>query len=157
MVERSIMNKVLLLKLLQMSNDGINGKTRLQKLVFDIEAKNRKRGRTDTFNYKFLRWEYGPYSKELQKDIDSLVELGLVNFDGRVYKINSKGLSLLSKAEKFVSNSNKKIIEESLEKYKTIPLQKLLEQIYDEYDVKNFKMGEVMQQLKYQEMGEGNV
>jgi len=65
--------ELLILSLKNSQREVIEGRTKLQKLVFLLK----KLHRID-FSYHFTPYFYGPYSSDLQTDIDYLVSLGLV-------------------------------------------------------------------------------
>ena len=56
------------------------GRTRLMKLLFLVDAiHSRLYGRTAT-GLKWVRWYYGPFSREVLDAIDDLYEEGLIDF-----------------------------------------------------------------------------
>jgi len=65
--------ELLILSLKNAQGEVIEGRTKLQKMVFLLK----KLHRID-FSYHFTPYFYGPYSSDLQTDIDYLVSLGLV-------------------------------------------------------------------------------
>ena len=68
-------NSELLVLLLAQSPEGkIEGRTRLEKVVYLLKQLGRV-----NFTYEFVPYHYGPYSRELVEDLDQLEEFGLVD------------------------------------------------------------------------------
>lgn len=60
----------------------IDGRTRLQKMVFVIQQELKKDNELrDDQQYDFFAYDYGPFSKELAVDIDRMIEGGLLDED----------------------------------------------------------------------------
>lgn len=73
----------------------IDGRTRLQKLVFLIEKKYHI-----DFGYQFIPYFYGPYSKQLQLDIDWLGALEILQIRAEYeHQLTPKGARLLDSLE----------------------------------------------------------
>lgn len=149
-MKREVLNRLLLMRLIYLSK-GVKGRTRLQKLVFETETKIRSLGSTDTFNYKFIRWHYGPYSNEIMEDIEFLLKKELIKQTDNIYKISPKGKEYLEKTWKIVRQFtyDEKIMVGIITSRNTEKLEKLLEEVYDKYNIRNYKMGEVIEDLKY--------
>ncbi|MCE4611427.1 MAG: SocA family protein [Desulfurococcales archaeon] len=60
----------------------LQGRKKLQKLMFLVEHLDPERGRltpsTGLTGYKFVIWLYGPFSQSIYKDLDRLVDEGFV-------------------------------------------------------------------------------
>ena len=132
--------------LLTFANDGepIEGRTRFQKMIFLLL----ERAKFFTNRYDFAPHDYGPYSQELQSDIDYLIKEGYVieerktREEGKIkyaYSITKNGTAF---ANRILSNEqlNKfqfsKILELSNEvkdKINHKDLFLLLSEIYDKY------------------------
>jgi len=65
--------ELLILALKNSSEAVIEGRTKLQKMVFLLKEMHGV-----NFSYNFTPYFYGPYSLDLQTDMDYLVSLGLV-------------------------------------------------------------------------------
>ncbi|MGX5361543.1 type II toxin-antitoxin system antitoxin SocA domain-containing protein [Bacillus cereus] len=155
MLKRSVLNKLFLMRMIHASKE-INGKTRLQKLVFETEKRTRKKGSTQTFNYKFIRWHYGPYSRELTEDIEFLVSKGLVKKRGGMesYILTERGTEYLNRSVDIISQLfDERIMRETIAELLDCPLSTLLDKVYKENEIINYKMGEVIEDLKYVEVG----
>jgi uncharacterized protein len=151
MLKREVLNRLLLMRLIQLSG-GVKGKTRLQKLVFETEARTRKLGNTNTFNYRFIRWHYGPYAKEIVEDIEFLLKQGLVDEQSNhTYCISNKGREYINKTWKIVKQffNGEETMRATLKELKNKNLNELLTEVYERHGVMNYKMGEVIEDLKY--------
>jgi len=73
MTRKASDRQLILLTLKNSAQGTIEGRTRLQKLVYLL-----KKAYGFNFSYKFTPYLYGPYCPDLQTDIDFLVSLGLV-------------------------------------------------------------------------------
>lgn len=119
----------------------LDGRTRVQKFVF--LAQKQKLG--DLYN--FIPFNYGPYSKDLQNDVDELIAAGFITQleqdlgDGKkryVYRINPKGEELLAsilaspewkeKAETMMT-----ALEDVKRQYRGVSLERILHDIYTNY------------------------
>ena len=65
-----------------LENEPIEGRTRLQKMLFLLQQEYN----SCDFQYQFHAYDYGPYSSTLQFDIDELIQQGLL-------KESTEGLS----------------------------------------------------------------
>ena len=61
----------------------IMGRTRFQKMIFLMEKELGARGTKPVAELGFIPYDYGPYSKALQQDIDGLIDEQLVK-DGEI-------------------------------------------------------------------------
>jgi uncharacterized protein YwgA len=60
--------------------EPIEGRTRLQKMVFVIQQELVEEGLfTEDELYEFFAYDYGPFSKELAEAIDRMIEAGLLD------------------------------------------------------------------------------
>lgn len=142
------MHRKILPTALLYANDSepIIGRTRLQKLVFLIEMEfQESEGQLPLSpnSYNFEPYDYGPFSKELYQDIDSLEEQNLVEElreeyrEGEVryeYNINDKG-------EEFVENNLSKeeteivlsLAQEVKDEFNEMDLPDLIKEVYSRY------------------------
>ena len=143
MVKRNVLNKLLLLRLIELSG-GITGATRLQKLVFAAESNGRKLNK-QTFNYRFIRWHYGPYSEELKEDIDFLVRKQFIKTDdNNTYSLSKTGKELLSKASELLDGA-KYPVETAYNEYGRLKLSDLLGKIYKEFNIEtDYNKGDII-------------
>ena len=133
--------------ILTFANRGkpVEGRTRFQKMIFLL------RQRADFFEegYDFVPHNYGPYSTELQNDIDDLIRDGflIMNLktieEGKIkyeYAITGGGSAILEKIlsnkeldEKFKFSKVLELAEEIKHEVNSKDLTSLLADIYSEY------------------------
>ncbi len=72
----------------------INGVLTLHKIVYMLQSKN-----AVNLNYKFLKYSFGPYSKELEEDLMMLKQLGLIAIEEKgsevTIKLTKKGAEVM--------------------------------------------------------------
>ncbi|KHE69668.1 hypothetical protein [Halobacillus sp. BBL2006] len=156
MLKRDVLNKILLLHIMETSSKkNIKGSTRLQKMVFASESQARKKG-TNAFNYDFIRWYYGPYSEELSSDIEVLISKGLIKRDNQNnYTLTPSGKGTLEKAKKILPKvADLDVLQNIVDDYSEKKLKVLLKEVYNDYNVTSYNMGEVIEPLKYSEASE---
>lgn len=119
----------------------VDGRTRMQKFVF--LAQQQKLGEI----YKFIPFNYGPYSKELQNDVDDLITRRLIRQleqdvgDGKkryVYRITPEGEQLLasilaSPEWKERTQAIFAALEDVKRQYHGATLERILHDIYTNY------------------------
>lgn len=78
-MDEEIIDKVLLLHLIHEVNKRgeLRGITKLMKLVFFTESEM-KEDKVKGFNYSFYKWNLGPFTPEIYKDLEYLMENELV-------------------------------------------------------------------------------
>ena len=133
--------------ILTFANEGqpVEGRTRLQKMIFMLlQQATFLRGA-----YDFVPHNYGPYSPELQNDIDDLIreDYLIVNFktveEGKIkyeYRITQRGASLIRKIStdkelnrKFKFSKILILAEKIKSDVNTMDLSSLLSEIYQKY------------------------
>jgi len=77
----------------------VEGRTRLQKMIYLLK----ERGMLD-FTYNFIPYFFGPYSSDLQNDVNLLASLGLINVKKHdffyTHVLSDNGKKMASKIEK---------------------------------------------------------
>lgn len=121
-----IRDNLLLMYLISKTRKNDLGITKLQKLIFLVES-ILSNDNLRTFSYNFYRWNYGPFSKEIYKDEEALVENDLIN-DSRTIQLTERGEKLLNQCEEIFEDN--KII---LDKVNDII------QFYDKYSLPEIK------------------
>lgn len=129
--------EVLLLSFLKNCDSKVS-KTKLQKLVFLAQDE----GNIGEF-YNFKKYDYGPYSKEIIKDIEKLEDKDIVSisksktFGGNIrekYSIKNRGDRILrnleedGKCETIIN-----ISDTTYEKYGKLSLREIINSIYDKH------------------------
>ncbi|QLG28181.1 helix-turn-helix transcriptional regulator [Halorarum halophilum] len=125
--------------------DEIEGRTRLQKLVFlmEQELEEESKSSLDSPDYGFIAYDYGPFSKELYDDLDSLEDADLIDVeeeditDGKVkytYRLTEEGRSW---ARHLIDNEGAtgvySLAEDLKEEYNDMLLSDLINKVYAEY------------------------
>lgn len=106
----------------------IAGRTRFQKIIFLLKHKE-----GINFSYIFVPYYYGPYSFELQLDINLLEAAGLLEIipkDGTLYlhRLTSEGEKLAAKVEEKIDPQEREKIEKALKKYERKSTSTLIEE-----------------------------
>lgn len=125
--------------------EPIEGRTRLQKMVFLMqqELAERSQSPVQSDKYEFVPYDYGPFSKELYDDLDSMIaqdfiedaeeELGQgkIKYD---YYIESEGADFVQAQEK--SDNARMILElarKIKDEYNNMRLSDLIDEVYSKY------------------------
>lgn len=126
--------------------EPIEGRTRLQKMVFVIQQKLIESGelREDQL-YEFFPYNYGPFSKELAEDIDRMIDDGLLDEDdveydeeGNVkylYTVENTGRELLQ-SEIGDETANQAVEMARRVKHRfndQLTLPEVIDEVYEEY------------------------
>ena len=125
--------------------EPIEGRTRLQKLVFLMQQRFKEQDKDPlkSGSYEFIAYDYGPFSKELYDDLDRLIERNKVISkeepisEGKnkyIYEIQEEGINhieqQLSKEEaKYILSLAEEIKRENNQIY----LSDLIEKVYSQY------------------------
>jgi uncharacterized phage-associated protein len=111
--EREILTDRLLMLFLigQTQRHGykISGEVKLMKLVFQTETKMVK-DKVKAFNYSFYRWDFGPLSNGVMKDLRYMIDNDLLEKHGTYIFISSKGRGLLKHLSRLL-DKNQNILE----------------------------------------------
>ncbi len=85
MQKRELILYYLIKRFYEIYKRPLEGRKKLQKLIFLVEHFDLDTSRivpsSGITGYKFKIWYYGPYSSDLKKDTEDLVENGLLNED----------------------------------------------------------------------------
>jgi uncharacterized protein YwgA len=142
------MHRKLLPLALMYVNDGepIEGRTRLQKMVFLMQKELEQRDQSGAIGleYDFIPYDYGPFSKKLYDDLDAMIEQEFVEDaeeplqSGKVkyiYEIEDDGEDLVDSEKKTWSNAIAifQLAQEVKEEYNFMLLSELIEYVYSEY------------------------
>lgn len=129
------------LSLLEAAGGEISGRTRLQKLAFLLVEEELD---DDYPGYEFVKYDYGPFSKDLLTDVESLDDNGVVGEEEtRTFSGNQRydydlqpdvGEQVKELAESDeemgeILEAAQEIVDEHGDK----PIRELLEDVYDEY------------------------
>lgn len=132
---------------LMYAGDGepIEGRTRLQKLVFLMQKRLEETGEDplQTDDYEFIPYDYGPFSKELYDDIDETMVRGMV--EGREEDLGEDKVKydyeIQEDGEQWVKDQLSKeeaqrvlgLAEEIKDEYGDIYLSDLIDEVYSRY------------------------
>lgn len=125
------MHRKLLPLALMYAGDGepIEGRTRLQKLVFLMQKRLEEAGEDplQTDDYEFIPYDYGPFSKELYDDIDKTMARGMV--EGREEDLGEDKV----KYDYEIQEDGEQWVRDQLAKEEAQRVLRLAEEIKDEY------------------------
>ena len=104
------------------------GRTRFQKIIFLLKEKYGVK-----FNYKFIPYHYGPYSQDLQYEIDMLNALGLIDInpeDGILYshQLTAEGKKAADKMEEKIDPAELRKIISAIDKLRSKSTESLIKQ-----------------------------
>ena len=78
----------------------IKGLLTLHRIIYTLQSKN-----AVDLNYRFLKYSFGPYSKELEEDLMTLKHLGLIDVEerkgGAVVKLTKRGAEVVKNLTMF--------------------------------------------------------
>jgi len=87
----------------------ITGKVKLMKMIFQAQTKMVK-DKVKAFNYSFYRWDFGPMSNGVMKDLDCMLNNDLLEKHGTFIFASDRGRELL-KQFSGLFKKNQKILE----------------------------------------------
>lgn len=120
-----------MLLLLLKYHKKVEGRTRLQKLVYLLKEKYGIK-----FSYRFMPYFYGPYSEDMQMDINMLTLLDLIRVETQslregvllyIHSLSPNGEKIAEEIEKEISLDQKKQLQMALRELDSIPTEKLVE------------------------------
>lgn len=106
----------------------LDGITKLQKLVFLTEYFNQYQRGEKIFDYKFYKWNYGPYSPQINNSISFLQERGILTEDEGI-KITERGKKILNNLE--IPGKVGSKLQKVVEKFGEKPLEQIKNEVYD--------------------------
>ena len=135
--------ELLPLALLQANErEEIEGRTRMQKLVFLIQEEFENADSRLPGTYTYIPYDYGPFARELYDDLDRLKERGViteerVEMSDGTYKYNYR---LTDEAEDYISRVQQEKLEKTRQladqiksEFNDTRLPDLLDYVYAEY------------------------
>ena len=138
--------KEIILFVLESCEDGIRFKCKNVKLLYVLVLHFVEKFKCPLTNLKYRCHFYGPYSKEVEKTLDSLEEEDVIRVEETFNPSNGsyhctiklKEYSILTR----LSEEEKREISCLLEKYRDKSLHELLEEIYDTSPFRRASLGE---------------
>lgn len=143
MVTESILSKKLLkLLLLIKLAEKIEGKTKLQKMIF-----LGKEEEDLDFGFEFTKYNYGPYSFELTTALDSLQAFELIEITTEISGSTKSGgfitkkfiYNITEKGKKVIGSESEKLKEVEpkikllVKKWNKVPRDKIIEHVYSKH------------------------
>lgn len=127
-----IAEKLLLLRILQ-KDHNITGNLKLQKQVFLSEL-SLLNSRLGGLYYKYFRYTYGPYSKELAETFKSLADRGFVH--KTTYTLTDRGIYFVEFVEGMIGNYKEnstilRVVDSTVEQYRRYSGPKLTDIVYN--------------------------
>jgi len=143
MVGINVLSENKIAKLLTLLNTAkeIRGKTKFHKLIFLGEQEE-----NINFGFKFEKYNYGPYSFDLTRALETLANLGMIEisvtmFDSTgnggfqtkqfTYSLTKLGRENLEKMG--VDGSDDKKIKILVDKWNTLSREKIIDHVYERY------------------------
>ena len=126
---------------LMLSLEFSTEKMYLQKLLFLTQKRLAEQDISTEGGYGFIAYDYGPFSKEIYEDTETLIDRGLVSErteqldDGVVkynYEITEQGQDLISRGE-IAKGDTRRTVEEVWGEFSDTSLQSLIDYVYSEY------------------------
>jgi uncharacterized protein YwgA len=144
------MQKLDLLKLLiyargstMRDNESIPSKTHLQKEMF-LLLKETVFQKVE--GYKFIPHYYGPFSRDLDSDLNELVASGLVN-DSAGFVLTPDGFKDANALWNSLDQPHKTALSRIKERYNRLTSEKLLDYVYEKYKKYTVKSAMILDNL----------
>lgn len=128
-----------ILKFLEIA-EKIEGKTKFQKMIF-----LGKREYGLDVGYSFEKYNYGPYSEELSRNLESLIDLGFIDVRTEIfetegpypgvkntYLISKKGREIIEKIEIFNSKETE-MAEKIIKEWNHKSYRDVIDYVYGKY------------------------
>lgn len=114
-------------------NEPVVGRTRLVKLLFLLKEAFKVR----SIPYQFTPYYYGPFSTEIYRDLMLLGSAGLVQWrevlGGDEFSLTAEGVKAATELQNREEPAVLEKIKVCKERYNYIPLEELLQVIYDRF------------------------
>lgn len=139
MIDRELLPVALL-----QANGGeeIDGRTRMQKLVFLIQEEFEDADQQLPGTYTYVPYDYGPFARGLYDDLDRLKKEGVIEekktemADGTIkyeYELSDQADNYLSQLPKKKLQRTLELAEQIKSKFNNTRLPELLDYVYSEY------------------------
>jgi len=140
--------KNIILLILKLHGNKLYFKTKLVKLLYLLDLHFNKKFKHPLTNLQYKCYFYGPYSKEIEKVLNSLENENIIHIkevfdffsDKNYYVIELKELPVLNK----LSEEEKKEISNFVKKYANKSLSEILEKVYNTPPFKRASFGETI-------------
>lgn len=125
----------------------IEGRTRLQKMVFLVQQRidSDSHISLQSDDYEFIPYDYGPFSKDLYDDLDSLVEKrmvkdreeeldsGKVKYDYEIQSAGEEFVEMQLSSESEAAQEIMKIARDVKTEYNDMLLSELIDDVYSRF------------------------
>lgn len=125
-------------------------RTEIVKMLFLADLELVRGGRQPLF--RWIRWYYGPFSREVLDVLDALEELGLVSVDRvidiwtlKTRKIEYRAVEASDNALGVLDDSVRLAVERVAERWRSRGLEELIRYVYSLPQVCGKKLGEVIE------------
>ena len=129
---QEVWNQLFLLALFRCSEEPLDN-LKIQKVVFISEDEGRKRG-IAAADFKFFRFNLGPYSKAIANDVRKLEAFGFIDPETR--QPTERGKYILEYLAEIISESQPaklslEILDSVCEQYRSVKSSRLVDIVYD--------------------------
>lgn len=108
--------------------------TRLIKLLYLVDRKLAERGLPNS-GTKWIRWYYGPYSEEVEEELESLIREGRVKKEFIIPEGDASIMKIFDTDERVeLDGDTAKAVDEALEEYAGLSFDELLNRVYKTFD-----------------------
>lgn len=124
-------DKILMMSLIfEGSKRGWLGITKLQKLSFLMESSLSEKNQR-AFSYEFFMYDQGPISREVYKDLESLIDNGLAIEDEEGIRLSKTGEEIRSQFQDAVPKSISLIMRSVINEYASLKTHSLVDKIHE--------------------------
>lgn len=109
----------------------------MMKLLFLVDAAALRELGRSLSGVEWRRWRFGPFSKDVLKTLDSLVDEGLLAVDPGP---EMRYIALVEPPK--IPEDVRRVVDRVIDEYGFLPLNKLLEKVYSEFHIREKGMGE---------------
>ncbi len=118
----------------------IEGKTKFQKMMFLAQKENNL-----SEEFKFIKYNYGPYSFDLTKSLEALETINLITVEKEEFETDGEFpgkkfiFQLTETGEKFIESEetkheeDSKIIKNVVEEWNNKPMEDIIKYVYSKY------------------------
>lgn len=115
--------------------------TRLVKLLYLVDRELAKRG-LPTSGTKWIRWYYGPYSEDVERELESLASEKKVKKDFVISGRDAPIIKIFDTDEQVeLDEDTAEAVDDVLEEYAELDFDDLLDRVYETFD-SDLELGE---------------
>jgi len=123
-------DKILMMSLIfEGSKKGWLGITKLQKLSFLMESYLSEKNQR-AFSYEFFMYDQGPISKEVYKDLESLIDNGLVLEDEKGIRLSKTGEDIRCQFQDTIPKNISLAIDNIIGEYASLKTHPLVDKVH---------------------------